>query len=186
MKKTLLITISFFVLLSCSSDELTKSKAKKIINACLEQKPEQKSVTIMTGEVLIGLGSQNTKDRIEGYKKLADQGFLKVTLTNKKNPIWKETKYYHVELTDKAKPYIYKIPKATQKSVFMNSYKYVLDNILEIHETPATNTARVKAQYKLADITPFAAIKLTPPKETIIKTLKFTKTSDGWKYCDNH
>jgi len=186
MKKILLMGIMLLAIVSCDSGELTKSKAKKIINKCLEINPEQKSIPVMIGESLISVGSVDSKNKIENYKKLADEGYLKVTLTDKKNNIWKETQYYSVELTEKAKPYLYKPSKMTETLAFLKTYQYVVDEILEIHEVPAVNTAEVKVQYKLADITPFATLNIGNPKETITKTLKFTKTNDGWKYCDNH
>lgn len=184
MKNITLLIVFSITVLSCGSDNLSSSKAKKIINECLELKPEQKFNTLMIGEVLISVASKDSKKKIESYKKLANDGYLKVTLTNKKNKIWKEAQFYNVELTEKAKPYIYKPSKMTEKTVYMKSHQYIVDEILEIHETPATNTARVKVKYKLVDTTPFTNLIRTSPKESITKTLKFTKTNDGWKYCD--
>lgn len=44
--------------------------------------------------------------------------------------------------------------------------------------------AEVKVKFKASEITPFVDLSLVKPKENYIKTIKFTKTNDGWKYCD--
>lgn len=171
--------------MSCGSDNLSNSKAKKILNNCLESKPEQRFSYLKTGEVLISPSSEVSMEKFKNLEKLADDGYITMNLTTKKNAIWKEAKFYNVELTKKATEYIKKSSK-TGGNITLNSHRYVVDEILEIHETPSYNIAKVKVQFKATDMTPFAILSSNSKKEFWTKTLKFTKTNDGWKHCDDY
>jgi len=172
--------------LACSPGNLSKTKAKKIIAECLESNPEQKSTSLKLGEVLMPLTNDISKMNKGKYEKLASQGYITFTKTEKRNPIWKDARYYTIKLTKKAEPYIYKPSRTNKESVSLKTHLYIIDEILEIHEMPVTNTAKVKAKLSLTDITPFMTLRVNNPKESIVKTFKLKKTSDGWVYCRNY
>ncbi len=170
---------------SCGSDNLSNSKAKKILNNCLKAKPKRHFSYLKTGEVLISPSSQVSMEKLKNLEKLSDDGYITLNLTTKKNAIWKEAKFYHVELTKKATKYIEGSSK-TGGNLTLKSHRYVLDEVLEIHETPSYNMAQVKVRFKVTDITPFAILSESSKRKPWTKTLKFTKTNNGWKYCNKY
>ena len=198
--KALLIIL---VLYSCSSDNLSNSKAEKIISECLEKEPLQRSVSIQLNN------TQISGDNISKYEKLKEEGYIEMTSTkpNLTKPVkkgndplaeWRyeaELKRYHrnldrnknnydIKITKKAKKYI---ENATENSdwVKTKTFKYEVDKVLEVQEIPSLNSAKVKVRYKATDITPFAVLASKDPAEFLVKDLNMTKTSNGWKYCDN-
>jgi len=183
MKKAILLTYIIFSIVSCSSDQLSKSKAKDIINECLETKPDLKFIDIDNDEFVISEAVKDSKKIEEGLKKLAEDGFLNIKLMDKKNSIWAGNKYYKVSHTDKADEFVIESYTRKGKTAF-KTFEYIVDEILEIHEIPAVNMAEVKVKFKASELTPFINLSLVKPKENYIKTVKFTKTNGGWKYCD--
>ena len=65
-------------------------------------------------------------------------------------------------------------------------FKYAVDEVLEVREIPSTNSAEVKVRYKSDNLTPFASLSRKDPSDFLIKDIKMTKTSNGWKFCDNY
>ena len=183
MKKAILLISVFFTIVSCSSDQLSKSKAKDIINECLEAKPDLKFIQIDNKEFVISEAVKDSKKIEDGLKKLANDGLLNIELLDKKNSIWAGNKYYKVNHTDQANKYVLESFSRNGKTAF-KTFEYSVDEILEIHEIPAVNMAEVKVKFKASEITPFVDLSIVKPKENYIKTIKFTKTNDGWKYCD--
>ena len=69
MQKTtfILLTILF---VSCGSDNLGNSKAADIISDCLDDNPIQRTAVLKINK------AQITKNDLEKYKKLADEGVI--------------------------------------------------------------------------------------------------------------
>ena len=97
---------------------------------------------------------------------------------------YRKGKEFEVKLTEKALEFMEKVPE-NQGAAEAKTYKYEVDEVLEVHETPSTNTALVKVNLKATDITPFSILSSKSPSDFWVQKLKFTKTSNGWKYCDN-
>lgn len=183
MKNITLLLLISLIITSCGSDNLTNSKAKDIINKCLEEKPDQRFATIKTGEVLVDPSSKTSMEKVEVYKKLEQEGYLTFTLTNKKNAIYTGAKFYNLSLSEKASKYINQ-SKKNGDYVMLKSFRYVVDEVIEVQEIPAFNGAKVKVKYKAIDISPFVILPSGTVRENYTKTLDFKKTNNGWKYCD--
>lgn len=84
MKKAILLISVFFTIVSCSSDQLSKSKAIDIINECLEAKPDLKFIQIDNKEFVISEAVKGSKKIEDGLKKLANDGLLNIELLDKK------------------------------------------------------------------------------------------------------
>lgn len=198
MKKILILAL---FICSCGSDNLSNSKAEDIISDCLEKEPILRTVTIRLNKNRI------TGDELTKYEKLKKDGFLKMESlkNNIKKPIKKKSddplaqwRYeaelrnynrnyknaYNLKLTREAEKHIENAPE-NSNSVKMKMFRYEVDKVLEVQEIPAMNKAKVKVQYKAVDITPFASLSRKDPAEFWVKDITMTKTSNGWKYCDN-
>lgn len=198
MKKLLLLAL---LICSCGSDNLSNSKAEDIISDCLEKEPIQRTVSIRLNKNKIA------KDDLTKYEELKKDGYLEMesAKNNVKKPVKKKSddplaqwRYeaelrsynrnyknaYDVKLTDKAEKHIETAPEKSNL-VKMKAFRYEVDKVLEVQEIPAMNTAKVKVQYKAVDITPFAVLSRKDPAEFWVKDITMTKTSNGWKYCDN-
>ncbi|MHC5201461.1 hypothetical protein [Myroides sp. LJL119] len=179
-------TVKFFLFVACTtlfltacSDNLSNSKAEKIINECFKQMPQLGLVNIEYGKD-ISIDSLE----LENYKKLEQQGYI--TLEKQaKSSIYSTRSYYTVGLNDKMKPFI----EETKKGIFgstlaqVRMYEYKLDKVESVHEMPSTNTAEVKMQLIKADKTPFIIFD-KDKSEFVIKKVGFTKTTKGWEFCD--
>lgn len=193
--KTLYVLLILFnlVFIGCTSDNLSNSKAKKIISKCLKKEPEQRKALLQLGRVTF----RKSKDKITKYKSLKKDGLIDMFLIkNKKlkegnDPLAKwhneeiaKREEYEIKLTEKGLKYIYEINK-NGNSATVKIFSYDVDKILEVQEIPATNTAKVKIQYEATDITPFAILSSKDPSEYWVRNQTLKKTTDGWKYCDN-
>ncbi len=183
MKKIILLLLTI-TLLSCGSDNLSNSKAKKIISKCLEIKPEQRTTSINISKATF---TANKHDSIllSKYIKLKDDDYLEMKLIKEFTKGWRKgTKEYSIKLTKDAMEYMERVPEKGNIA-YAKTFKYKVDKVLEVQEIPANNTAKAKVQYKAVDITPFAIFSYKDPSEFWIKDRILTKTSNGWKYCDN-
>ena len=174
--------ICFMIITSCSSDKLSHSKAEDIISDCLDINPEQRKAFLQLGKITFTDNAYDTA-LFEKYKTLEDDGMLNLEFIKEINRYGKR-KEYNVTLTKKAGIYIENLPEQGSSGTF-KSFKYVVDDILEIQEIPAENRAKVKVQFKAVDITPFAILSKKDPAEFWIKNIRMVKTSNGWKHCDN-
>lgn len=203
--KSYIWILTLLVIYSCGSDNLSNSKAKKIISECLEKEPIKRSISLQVNTARF-LESIKDSD-FSKYEKLKEDGFIEMVPAkiNAKKPVkgksndplsqWRyeaELRRYNrnyknaydVKLTDKAEKYIENAPK-NSNNVKMKAFIYEVNKVLEVQEIPAMNTAKVKVQYKAVDVTPFAILSRKDPSEFWVKDLTMTKTSNGWKYCDN-
>ena len=79
MKKVLLFFVLGALLVSCS-DKLTTSKAEKLIEEKLKEKPVERYVTLNTGDSIKFYVSDGNKAEIEAYESLQKEGFIKMSL----------------------------------------------------------------------------------------------------------
>lgn len=201
MKNLLLLLVSLAIL-SCGSDNLSNSKAEDIIEDCLEKTPEKRTVMLNIDQIVFG----TDEERLKKYQKLEEDGFIEMKLIdtkaeikkpNAKNDPLAQWRYeaemrraernkntYNVKITNKSKKYIDDAPEG-RNWITMKTFIYEVDKVLEVQEIPAMNAAKVKVQFKAEDITPFAILSAKDPTEFWVKDVNMTKTSNGWKYCDN-
>ena len=178
-----LLTVLLF-LQSCGSENLSNSKAEKILNHCLEKEPEQRTANFRIGKATFSQQEQD-QELLEKYLKLKEDGYLEMELLKEFEKGWRKgTKEYKVGLTDNALEFMDQIPE-TGHIAIAKAFKYAVDEVLEVQEMPSTNTATVKVRYKAIDITPFSIFSRKDPKEFYIDDLLMKKTSNGWKYCDD-
>ena len=109
---------------------------------------------------------------------------LKLSLVKDVRKGWNKRKVYEVTLTDNAVQYIYEAPE-DGSSATMNSFRYEVEKIMEVYEIPSLNKAEVKVNFQPTNITPFSILSAKSPNKLWITKLIFTKTNNGWKYCDN-
>lgn len=198
-----LVSLCCFIA-SCGSDELTNSKAKRIIQECLKQNPKNRTITI-NKEYTVLKGQL-----LEKYRTLKDKGLIDFTSLKSKipkpnvkilktdDPIEKwakqqqlkryEARYkdaFEIVLKDKSLKYISNAEENSEK-VKIKIFEYVVDEILEVREIPSINEAKVKVRYKPDNFTPFAPLSRKDSLEFLIKDVTMTKTSNGWKFCDNY
>lgn len=197
--------VPLIIVCACGSDNLTNSKAKNIISECFEKEPLQRSVSVHLNN------TQIYGDDISKYEKLKDEGYIEITpkKTNTPKPVKKQStgdpladwrneaalRLYERELERNKNTYIIKLTKKAEKyierahensnTIVLKTFKYEVDKVLEVQEIPAMNAAKVKVQYVAEDITPFAILSPKDPSEFLIEDLNMTKTSNGWKYCDD-
>ncbi|MDC6366678.1 MULTISPECIES: hypothetical protein [Flavobacteriaceae] len=183
MKYLSLLTVLLF-LQSCGSENLSNSKAERILNHCLEKEPEQRTANFRIGKATFRQQEQD-QELLEKYLKLREDGYLEMELLKEIEKGWRKgTKEYKVSLADDALEFMDQIPE-TGHIAIAKAFKYEVDEVLEVQEIPSKNSARVKVRYKAADITPFSIFSLKDPKEFFITDLTMKKTSNGWKYCDD-
>jgi len=182
--KTIYALITITLLYSCGSDNLSNSNAKKIISKCLDIKPEQRTANFKIGKTTFR-DKEYDNELLRKYVQMTEEGLMQMELLKEVNKGWnKGAREYEIKLTEKALPFMEQVPEKGSL-VTAKTFKYEADEVLEVHETPATNTALVKVNFKATHVTPFAIFSSKDPSEFWIESLKFSKTSNGWKYCDN-
>lgn len=183
MRNSTLFIMLCLLATSCGSDNLTNSKAEKIISACLESKPELRTSYFAIGKATFK-NKDYDNDLLGKYTKLVEDGYLEMELVQEFSTGWRKgTKEYNIKLTEDALEYMEEVPENGNQAI-AKAFRYVVDEVLEVQEIPSLNTAKVKIQYKAADITPFSVFSRKDPKEFWIDNITVRKTSNGWKYCD--
>jgi len=191
MKNILLFVAVSITVLSCGSDNLSNSKAVKILKECLKDAPIERKAILQTGEVTFNI--KNKSNKLGQYEKLRNDGYIEMTEIKKKSsggndPLsqWmKNIRKFNITVTRKTEDYILKAPEKAN-FVQVRIFQYEVDKVLEVQEFPAKNSARVKVQYKVVDLTPFAILASKDPPGFWVKDRTMKKTSNGWKYCDNY
>ena len=184
MKNYLLLTCILLLLTSCGSDDLSNSKAEDIIADCLMANPEERTAIFRIGKATFS-ARENDQELLQKYLKLADEEYLKMDLISEIDKgRRKGTKEFSIKLLEKSLEFMEEVPEKDGNAT-AKTFQYEVDEVLEVHETPAMNTALVKVNFKAADITPFAILSRKDPTEFWVQKLKFSKTSNGWKYCDD-
>lgn len=184
MKKHFLLALTSTFFASCGSDNLSNSKAEDIVTDCLAASPEQRTTRFRIGKATFTKQDYD-QELLQKYLKLADEDYLELELVKEITKGWqKGSKEYAIKLTEKSLEFMEEVPEKDGNAT-AKTFQYEVGEVLEVHETPATNTADVKVNFKAVDITPFAILSKKDPTEFWVQKLKFSKTSNGWKYCDN-
>ena len=162
MKKVLLFFVLGALLVSCS-DKLTTSKAEKLIEEKLKEKPVERYVTLNTGDSIKFYVSDGNKAEIEAYESLQKEGFIKMSLVEEYESYYPNSMnyIYSIHLTDKGKKcvkdtYISSNGKYTENKVMY--CRAVLDKVDEVYIVPSINMAEAKATFKI-EKTPFAVLE---------------------------
>jgi len=194
MKDLIFIFIIGLFLTSCGSDNLSNSKAAKIIAKCLKENPKPGQELFKTGEVKFYYEKKDDSKKLAFLKKLVAKGYLKMDSVKAS----KRHKYtiYNVSFTDKSKDYVlesegggfgfdsfFSSSKNKSKTATVKTFDRSVDKVKEVHERPSFNAAEVTVIYKKQNKTPF--FELSRDKtDFITKKVTFRKTSNGWQYCD--
>ena len=191
MKKVLLFFVLGALLVSCS-DKLTTSKAEKLIEEKLKEKPVEKYVTLNTGDSVAFYVSNGDKAEIEAYESLQKEGFIKMALIDQYESYYPNSMnyIYSIHLTDKGKQYLLRIEDVGKyKQHIMKTYSASLDKVDELHVIPEQNSARALVFFKI-EKTPFFVLENLKTqeriKENLVKrALSFRKLEEkGWKVED--
>lgn len=187
--KTTILSILFFTLLiSCSSDELSISKAESLFIDCQAGENLVKTNTSSYGIIERSDSSKKeNKNFIESYKKLEKEGLYIVGKLQhiKRNYTMRDR--YEVNLTPKAKEFLVSAREKYNGEISgkFRICEYTYGSIEEIHEVPEKNIANVRVKLIRINETPFfrEAHEKLNPKE-VFKQVKYKKTNDGWKLCN--
>lgn len=178
MKQYILLSITLVLLASCGSDNLSNSKAVDILGDCLAANPEQRTTKFRIGKATFSKQDQD-QALLQNYLKLADEDYLEMELIKEVTKGWsKGSKEYAIKLTEKSLEFMEEVPEKDGNAT-AKTFQYQVDEVLEVHETPATNTAEAKVNFKAVDITPFAILSRKDPTEFLGVKTKILKTSNG-------
>lgn len=100
--KNIFLILIVLSLGSCS-DNLSNSKAEKILRKCFEKEKNYVSAKIFTGDVIF---YKEDMERLSKYKKLADDGYLIVDSIGIKKTIFGKHPHYNIQFTSKSKNFI--------------------------------------------------------------------------------
>lgn len=182
MKKIILAILPLSLIFTSCSDKLSNSKAKKIAKECLEAEGLAKeSANFFSGK----------KIRLDNdsliFQKLEKEGYLTLEKLPKENK-WQNYELFNITLTEKSKPFIEKSEPtvwgkdATQFTVKTNDLE--LEKVSEVTEIPAFNAAEVVLNFKKTKKTPFYEFS-RDKTDFLVKKVSFSKTSEGWRWCEN-
>jgi hypothetical protein len=188
IRTTILPILLFTLLTSCSSDELTTSKAKSMAIKCQGDKNLVKTTTSSYG-VLEQWDRFKKKNTVflESYKKLEEKGLYNMGELQRIKGVLGMKERYEISLTPKAEKLLISLKKDA-KGRITGKFKiceYTFESVEEIHEIPAENIANVKLKFIRINETPFfrEAHEKLNPKE-VFNQVKYKKTNDGWKLCN--
>lgn len=188
IKSTALVILLYATLSSCSSDELTISKAESILKKCQKEQAQIKTRKQSYGLVEM---SHSIKKRFPNfmrpYRELEKLGIFNIGELQVVNGYYSKKDTYKVSLTSKGEKFLMSSKKESNDKIngTFKTCEYKLDKVTEIHEIPEKNIAKVKIKIVRFNETPFLTdfYEKKSPKE-IIKTITYRKTNDGWKLCD--
>lgn len=185
---SILAILFYSVLISCSSDKLTKEQAETIIKKCQTTESLIKTKTFFYGTVEIDdLLKSKFPNKMKSYQKLEKLGIVNIGDLKLIKGIVGKKNQYEITLTPKGKELLVSSRKGF-KGKITGKFKiceYKFDSVLEIQEIPEHNEAKVKIKFIRFNETPFFEDehqKRNP--ETKLKTVTFRKTTGGWKLCD--
>lgn len=186
MKNTRILYFIILLLVSCSSDKLTNSQVKELIEECISK---EKAFNIVDVEIVLGNETVLNKalkptDTEEIYLKLSEEGLVNIKKL--------ETNFlgyipmYNISLTDEGKKHITKIEKKSFTSTWVKCFTLEIDDIKEIHEIPSENIAKVKVTFRKENKTPFMILLNDELNndDLIKQTITFKKTNKGWRLCE--
>ena len=180
-RSTSFLFIAFICLFTACKNEtsINQDDASEVIIAHLESNPEYKTTVFRFGEMKF----KGQKDRAElnKYKELADQGFIKMDLDEKKKVfLSKDSSFvYLVTLTDKAAALV--ISQSTDKAT-VRALNYVLDDAKPVNFVKSNNkTAKATVSLKKVPTEFYPFINKDSNSEFITKTYKLKlKKDSGW------
>ena len=186
--KKILAFLTIGLLLGACSDKLTSSKAEKLIQEALEEKPVQGEESIKIGDEVEFIGYDFiVKEELKSYEKLKEEGMIEMVY---KGINRYDAPFYSIHLTDKGKQYLLRIEDVGKyKQHIMKTYSASLDKVDELHVIPEQNSARALVFFKI-EKTPFFVLENLKTqeriKENLVKrALSFRKLEEkGWKVED--
>ena len=186
--KKILAFLTIGLLLGACSDKLTSSKAEKLIQEALEEKPVQGEESIKIGDEVEFIGYDFiVKEELKPYEKLKEEGMIEMVY---KGINRYDAPFYSIHLTDKGKQYLLRIEDVGKyKQHIMKTYSASLDKVDELHVIPEQNSARAFVFFKI-EKTPFFVLENLKTqeriKENLVKrALSFRKLEEkGWKVED--
>ena len=186
--KKILVFLTIGLLLGACSDKLTSSKAEKLIQEALEEKPVQGEESIKIGDEVEFIGYDFiVKEELKPYEKLKEEGMIEMVY---KGINRYDAPFYSIHLTDKGKQYLLRIEDVGKyKQHIMKTYSASLDKVDELHVIPEQNSARALVFFKI-EKTPFFVLENLKTqeriKENLVKrALSFRKLEEkGWKVED--
>ena len=186
--KKILAFLTIGLLLGACSDKLTSSKAEKLIQEALEEKPVQGEESIKIGDEVEFSGYDFiVKEELKPYEKLKEEGMIEMVY---KGINRYDAPFYSIHLTDKGKQYLLRIEDVGKYNQhIMKTYSASLDKVDELHVIPEQNSARALVFFKI-EKTPFFVLENLKTqeriKENLVKrALSFRKLEEkGWKVED--
>ena len=186
--KKILAFLALGLLLGACSGKLTSSKAEKLIQEALEEKPVQGEESIKIGDEVEFIGYDFiVKEELKPYEKLKEEGMIEMVY---KGINRYDAPFYSIHLTDKGKQYLLRIEDVGKyKQHIMKTYSASLDKVDELHVIPEQNSARALVFFKI-EKTPFFVLENLKTqeriKENLVKrALSFRKLEEkGWKVED--
>lgn len=186
--KKILAFLTIGLLLGACSNKLTSSKAEKLIQEALEEKPVQGEESIKIGDEVEFIGYDFiVKEELKPYEKLKEEGMIEMVY---KGINRYDAPFYSIHLTDKGKQYLLRIEDVGKyKQHIMKTYSASLDKVDELHVIPEQNSARALVFFKI-EKTPFFVLENLKTqeriKENLVKrALSFRKLEEkGWKVED--
>ena len=186
--KKILAFLTIGLLLGACSDKLTSSKAEKLIQEALEEKPVQGEESIKIGDEVEFIGYDFiVKEELKPYEKLKEEVMIEMVY---KGINRYDAPFYSIHLTDKGKQYLLRIEDVGKyKQHIMKTYSASLDKVDELHVIPEQNSARALVFFKI-EKSPFFVLENLKTqeriKENLVKrALSFRKLEEkGWKVED--
>ena len=186
--KKILAFLTIGLLLGACSDKLTSSKAEKLIQEALEEKPVQGEESIKIGDEVEFIGYDFiVKEELKPYEKLKEEVMIEMVY---KGINRYDAPFYSIHLTDKGKQYLLRIEDVGKyKQHIMKTYSASLDKVDELHVIPEQNSARSLVFFKI-EKSPFFVLENLKTqeriKENLVKrALSFRKLEEkGWKVED--
>ena len=186
--KKILAFLTIGLLLGACSGKLSSSKAEKLIQEALEEKPVQGEESIKIGDEVEFIGYDFiVKEELKPYEKLKEEGMIEMVY---KGINRYDAPFYSIHLTDKGKQYLLRIEDVGKyKQHIMKTYSASLDKVDELHVIPEQNSARALVFFKI-EKTPFFILENLETqdriKENLVeRALTFRKLEEkGWKVED--
>ena len=185
MKKTICV-LGLLLLISCS-DKLSESKATKLFVECdLNGNSSGYNTLIIPNKITESGGFSDYKNFRKFQilaKDLVRYDYIRIDTLREKNSFG--TIIYNISVNDKLKPFLLK-DKVKPNSKIVKIVKLIPENIINIQEYPAFNTAEVtlevKGEWLLQEMKEIPIFKNNTATKNI--TISYTKTNKGWNLCE--
>ncbi|HLV50381.1 MAG TPA: hypothetical protein VKY44_00330 [Flavobacterium sp.] len=180
MRKTALLFLIVFVIVSCSSDALSVRKATSLINDYTREHPVYESESIHLGERKLRV--QKDEQEIEALKKLEKENLIALKTNELRKKFWSKDSIWDVTITLTSDASKYVIDQRKNKAE-VKTYLFTIQEKSEVALELNTKTKATAKAKLIKEPTPFAALSKdrNPHSEFIMRnfTLKFGKET-GW------